>query len=187
MRKFLNGVWVNYLRQATIIILTAIAAITLFYSYQEFKIIRCEANWAYSEAVKIHNQEDAGQVVSSLSNGDETANQGTPNEGTAELNLSARPSGSIEELIKKTWNNEEEAKIAIAVARAESGLRPEATNINNNGSTDYNVFQINSVHNLTEAQKKDPAENIKLAHSLWERSGWKIWCAYTNGRYLAFL
>lgn len=82
----------------------------------------------------------------------------------------------------------EEPQIALAVARAESGMNPLAVGkINSNGTQDFGMFQINSVHNPTEKQKFNAEENIKLARKIYERSGWGAWSAYNNGKYLKFL
>jgi hypothetical protein len=76
-------------------ILTAAGVIGWMYFYQEFKIIRCEANWAYSESVKIHNQEDDAQEVGdrlspstskevSLEGNGEPKNSPTPSDNSIE-------------------------------------------------------------------------------------------------------
>ena len=77
--------------------------------------------------------------------------------------------------------------IAVAVALAESGGRRRATNHNSNGSTDYGLWQINSVHtaNGFEPGKAfDPEYNARWA---WKVSSagtdWSPWVAYTSGAY----
>jgi hypothetical protein len=99
------------------------------------------------------------------------------------------PSTSVEKLIRETWKNEEEAKIAIAVMLAESGGNPKAENYNSDGSKDCGLWQINSCHNPTKEQCEDPEENTKLAYKIYEKSGktFKPWVAFTSKKYLKFL
>jgi hypothetical protein len=77
--------------------------------------------------------------------------------------------------------------IAVAVALAESGGNPAATHYNSNGSTDYGLWQINSVHAslLSGGTWSDPLSNAKMAYSVWQGSGWQAWTTYKTGAYLA--
>lgn len=82
--------------------------------------------------------------------------------------------------------------IAVAVAFAESGGDPNAINDKNrNGSTDYGLFQINSIHKsiLAGGQWNNPADNAKMAYKVFSDAGkkWRPWAAYNNGSYLQFL
>lgn len=77
--------------------------------------------------------------------------------------------------------------IAVAVALAESGGRVDATNNNSDGSTDYGVWQINSIH-TAEFQKYPQwwsVENADMAHDIWAAAGnkWTPWTTYTSGVY----
>lgn len=105
------------------------------------------------------------------------------------------PHGSqIEELIKSYFGSE--ADVAIAVARAESGLRPDAVG---DGAIaywqdgveygkSYGVFQIRHLPGRPDPQiLLDPVENVRYAYSLYKRSGFSPWSAYTNGSYYKFL
>lgn len=64
--------------------------------------------------------------------------------------------------------------------------------LNNNGSVDYGLMQINSIHadmvggDLEQLYK--PEVNMKIAYSL-SRGGtdWTPWSAYNNGSYRTFL
>jgi hypothetical protein len=70
---------------------------------------------------------------------------------------------------------------AVAVAFAESTFRADATNHNSNGSTDYGLWQINSVHGYPELQNgqwKDPATNARLAYQVWKSQGWNAWSVH---------
>jgi hypothetical protein len=76
--------------------------------------------------------------------------------------------------------------IAVAVALAESGGNPTATHYDSNGSTDYGLWQINSVHSslLSGGTWSDPLSNAKMAYSVWQGSGWQAWSTYKSGAYL---
>lgn len=81
--------------------------------------------------------------------------------------------------------------IAVAVALAESGGNPDATNSNSNGSTDYGLWQINSVHRdlLQRSNWRDPVTNARMAHSVWSQAGgsWHPWVTYNTGSYRLFM
>jgi hypothetical protein len=80
---------------------------------------------------------------------------------------------------------------AIAVAKAESGMRESVFNINTNDTIDVGLFQINSIHfskqgcSLKEVSTTEG--NIKCAKKIYDASGWNAWVAYNSGAYLKFL
>lgn len=81
-----------------------------------------------------------------------------------------------------------DTRTALQVAYAESSWRQSLTNKNTNGSVDYGLFQINTVHKPTEAVKSDPFANAVFAKRLYDgkengSKGWTSWVAYTTGRY----
>jgi len=82
-----------------------------------------------------------------------------------------------------------DCKTAIAVAKAESGLREDAIGINTNKTIDVGIFQINTVHfKKPECQLKDIVDakkNVDCAYSIWKAQGFQPWVAYTTNRYLA--
>ena len=87
-------------------------------------------------------------------------------------------------LIKQTFP--EDTERALAVARCESGLNPDAINTRNpNGTYDGGVFQINSVHRKRleslGLDKFDPEDNVKFARMLYDEQGWKPWVCHTKG------
>lgn len=92
---------------------------------------------------------------------------------------------TIEEKIAKTFP--ENPKIMIAVAKAESGLNPLATNRNTNGSRDIGLFQINSVHGGDDLELFDVDKNLKVAREVYDKQGITAWSAVNNGSYLKFL
>jgi hypothetical protein len=80
--------------------------------------------------------------------------------------------------------------IATAIALAESSGNTEITHTNSNGSTDYGLWQINSVHSdlLNGADWRDPAQNAKMMISISNNgTNWKPWSTFTSGAYLAHL
>lgn len=85
----------------------------------------------------------------------------------------------------------QEIATAVAVALAESGGDPAATNKNTNGSYDYGLFQINTVHGalLTQGDKFNPLDNAKMAFTVWAGAGnkWTPWSVYKSGVYRAQL
>lgn len=76
--------------------------------------------------------------------------------------------------------------VAIAIAKAESGLKPQATGYNNNGSVDRGIFQINSIHGYGE-ELYNPETNLKIARKIYEKNGWNAWSTYKSGAYLKHL
>lgn len=82
----------------------------------------------------------------------------------------------------------EHAEMALAISWAENGSRKcdRVSKPNSNGTFDYGVFQLNSIHlkkGYTEAQFKDCLTNILVAKQIFDRQGWEPWVAYKNGSY----
>lgn len=79
-------------------------------------------------------------------------------------------------------------QIALAVFKAESGLREDAYNVNTNGSIDVGVAQINSVHFTKEGcSLKELIEwkkNVNCAYQIFEASGFNAWTAFKNQSYV---
>jgi hypothetical protein len=83
--------------------------------------------------------------------------------------------------------------IAVAVALAESGGRPDAHNAVPPDDS-YGLWQINMLGSLGPDRRKrfgiptnetlyDPNVNAKAAHIIWQASGWKAWTTFTRGTY----
>jgi len=90
----------------------------------------------------------------------------------------------IEQLIIETFP--EDPAVALAVAKAESGLNSRAINAgDNHGSCkgSYGIFQIGCVHGVSSETLYDPVYNIKKARKLYDERGWQPWGAYTSGAY----
>lgn len=79
-----------------------------------------------------------------------------------------------------------ECKTAIAVAKAESGLKPEAIHYNSNDTFDAGIFQINSIHWEKCGGLKallDEDTNIECAYQMWTEQGWTPWAVFNNNRF----
>ena len=81
--------------------------------------------------------------------------------------------------------------IGVAIAYAESGGDPKAVNhANRNGSSDYGLFQINTVHKalLKSGNWADPVDNAKMALKVYKDAGnrWTPWSTYNHGSYKKF-
>lgn len=90
----------------------------------------------------------------------------------------------------------EEPKLAVAIAKAESGLRTDAVGDGhiefvNEGKVmghSCGLFQVRVLPGRPDCETlKDPARNLEFARKLYEKSGWKPWSAYTNQSYLKHL
>lgn len=84
-----------------------------------------------------------------------------------------------------------EIATATAVALAESGGDTGATNHNTNGSYDYGLWQINTVHGalLNQGDKFNPLDNARMALTVFNGAGgkWTPWSVYKSGVYRAQL
>lgn len=76
---------------------------------------------------------------------------------------------------------------ATAIALAESGGNPSATHLNSNGTIDYGLWQINSVHGslLSSGDWRVPADNARMAHTIYAQAGNKFtpWSTFNSGAY----
>jgi hypothetical protein len=128
--------------------------------------------------VGVENKKEATPLASQQTGGTVTALAGGV----------VSPVGTTEDMIRSIFGAD--ADIAIAIAKAESGLRCSAISPQNkNGTRDHGVFQINDIHMAKFGQNSpyDCVENIKVAYKIfksWE--GWHAWSVYNNKRYLTF-
>jgi hypothetical protein len=81
--------------------------------------------------------------------------------------------------------------MAIAVALAESGLKPYAANWQDShkgcdGS--FGIFQIGCLHEDDHTKLYDVEYNVKRAREIYDQAGsWQPWGAATNGSYRKYL
>lgn len=78
---------------------------------------------------------------------------------------------------------------AIAIALAESGGNIQATHQDSDGSTDYGLWQINSVHSSYSTSKLlTPGYNAQAAYQISSAgTNWYPWSTYKNGAYLQYM
>lgn len=95
----------------------------------------------------------------------------------------------LKELSKYNWD----VNVASAIMRAESNCRADANNAgtNRDGSVDYGVMQINSIHadmvNGNLDSLYDAKTNIAVAYRIYSGRGWAAWSTYNNGAYLQYM
>jgi cell wall-associated NlpC family hydrolase len=81
----------------------------------------------------------------------------------------------------------DQLQMAVAIAGAESNYLPTATNHNTNGTTDFGLWQINSIHTaeLATGRWQDPVDNARMALSIFRAAGsrWTPWSTFNNGMY----
>ena len=78
---------------------------------------------------------------------------------------------------------------AVAVMTAESARYVKAWHLNDDGSTDRGLFQINDhAHpDLSDADAYKAAPNVKYAHRLSIHQGFRPWAAYDSGAYAQYV
>lgn len=88
------------------------------------------------------------------------------------------------------WNK----RIAYAICMAESGgvASKDNAGLNRDGTVDYGLMQVNSIHADMVAgdleSLRNPQVNVKVAYSLSKGGAdWTPWSVYNNGKYLAYL
>lgn len=91
----------------------------------------------------------------------------------------------VEQYICEKWGLMD-CKVALAVAKSESGMNCHAFNANDNGTIDVGIFQINSIHyddDFTIADATDCYKNIDKAHEIYQEQGWSPWVVFWNGSF----
>lgn len=80
-------------------------------------------------------------------------------------------------------------RLAAAIAMAESGGSPSATNYNTNGSVDRGLWQINSIHRQFNGQRLfEPNYNATAAYRISSGgSNWRPWVVYNTGAYRRYM
>lgn len=94
----------------------------------------------------------------------------------------------IEATAEKAGFTGTSAVTATAIALAESGGNTTITHVNSNGSIDYGLWQINSVHGYDPQSLLDPDFNAKAAYAISSGgTDFQPWTTYTTGRYQSFM
>jgi len=111
----------------------------------------------------------------------------------AALSTGALTPAQIAGLLYGAGCSPDKVPLYTAIALAESQGNPLATNHNTNGTTDFGLFQINSIHsNLLQPDGawQDPAANTAMAKSPELSNGWvnpAPWSSYKSGAYQKYL
>jgi len=82
--------------------------------------------------------------------------------------------GEMNKLFCKAWYGWDYEKI-IKIAQCESGLNPEAYNVNIGGSVDRGLMQINSIHGHNPSELFNPKMNVYHAYQIWKVQGYNPW------------
>lgn len=82
------------------------------------------------------------------------------------------------------WSGDR-AVTAVAIMFAESSGNARATNKNSNGSEDFGLWQVNSIHKPSEEEKFNPAANARKAHQIYVEAGnsFKPWVTFNEGQW----
>jgi hypothetical protein len=207
MRTLITKVW-GKVRLTVIIILSIAIGISWTISYQEFKIIRCEASetWTHVQSIQeqrreIKSTEDDGRVVGELRSGTPATQQVSPEAASEDRIAEALPSDSVEELIYNYFKDD--YQVAKAVFTAESGLKETAQEWNcrygkesracapgdrgNAWSVDCGIAQINVLGKVCPKELFDPSHNLQIARQKYETRRWQPWSQFKNGNYKKYL
>ena len=77
--------------------------------------------------------------------------------------------------------------VMAAIAMAESGGNPLAHHVDSNGSVDYGLWQINTIHHYAVQDMLNPQQNAKEAVSIFNSAGPHAWSTYNNGAYKKYM
>jgi Lysozyme like domain len=90
----------------------------------------------------------------------------------------------LETLWTNAGGNPSVAPQMAAIAIAESSGNPVATNNDSDGTTDYGLWQINSIHGFNSAGlTSNPAYNAEAAVAVYNSQGFGAWSTYGNSNY----
>lgn len=120
--------------------------------------------------------------------------------GSAPKSKKPLPKDSLMSIIQQAGFSGEAARIAYAVAKAESsGDANQLTDNPRTGDLSYGLFQINMLGSMGPDRRKayklnsnndlfDPLTNAKIAYRMSKGGqNWSPWTAYKNGAYKQFL
>lgn len=92
-----------------------------------------------------------------------------------------------------------DANIVQAIAQAENrscdptrhNEKPSETHRRSDGSVicvgSYGVLQVGCLHYQANESRDDLQTNIRIAHKVWQSSGYTAWTMFKNGTYKQFL
>jgi hypothetical protein len=94
------------------------------------------------------------------------------------------PESEIADYLRQAGFPEDAVGPMVCTAKYESSFYEKASHKNSNGSTDYGLFQINSIHigdhgcPKTVAGLYDGAANARCAYEVWTSQGITAWYGY---------
>lgn len=118
--------------------------------------------------------------------GGSSGTSATPSGGSVQTNLSQYTQAQLQQLWIQAGGNPAKAKIASAIAWAESKGQANATDHDANGTTDEGLWQINTVHGSQATY--DPLGNARSAVAISANgTNWTPWVTFNSGAYLAYM
>lgn len=88
----------------------------------------------------------------------------------------------IEKIINKFGEEDGQKAVKLVFECENKSVNPEAENHNANGTKDWGLFQINSIHGYSKKYLFNIDNNINIAHKIFKRHGWSAWtCAWVLG------
>lgn len=135
-----------------------------------------------ANAIPGNQQYYPGQTVPTYGNGTTGSNQPVTYTGDA---------SQVAQMARNAGFPESAIPTVVAISQAESSGNASATHSNNNGSTDYGLMQINSVHSdlLKGKNWADPQQNLNMAYQVYKDAGGSFspWSTYNSGAYNKFI
>lgn len=145
----------NWILIAIILLLLAIAAMVILpHKWKDEQIARLEAGF------KVYAQVPEREYVKPPL-ADETTQE------------------AMIKVIRKVWRRDWQT--GVAIAKCESGLRPDAFNGHNtNGTWDAGLFQVNTIHGIDKETLFNPYANAGYAYAIYNEQGVQPW--YSSNR-----
>ena len=128
-----------------------------------------------------------GSSSTQMSKGNQATGGTNPNVPTSGGALSAT---AVAALAKAAGVPVDQLATAVAIAIAESGLNPNATNVNTDGSVDRGLWQINNAAHpdVSDGSAFDPVTAAQDMLSISDGgTNWNPWVTYQTGAYLQYL
>jgi hypothetical protein len=123
----------------------------------------------------------AGQAADSGSSTSDTGSGAVP-----PLTGNSYTFSQLEQIWVNAGGNPAYQIIAAAIAMAESGGNPTATDNDSNGTTDRGLWQINSTHGAQSTY--NVMQNARAAVAISDNgTNWQPWTTYTTGEYLQYM
>ena len=126
-------------------------------------------------------------VVGQTNTDNQMASANNPNVPTSGAALSAT---AVATLAKAAGVPDDQLATAVAIAMAESGLNPNATNVNTDGSVDRGLWQINNAAHpdVSDSSAFNPATAAQDMLNISNGgTNWSPWVTYQTGAYLNYL